>query len=140
MEVLNNNIEIEHLGGGVCIFRNAFSTDWPTIFETAAELVDLEHADMYQPTVHPETGESAYINKSGYLFDSESIDTMPRRGSAIHRDSRPQVAKMLQDIETIKDSYLLKYFEYFSVVIKSFHKLYISSLFIICFLFLKLNI
>jgi len=113
MEILNNDVKIEHLGGGVCIFRNAFSTDWAAIFETAVELVDLEHADMYQPTVHPETKEMAYINKSGYLFDRESIDAMPRRGSVIHRDSRPQIAKMLHDIETIKDLYLLKYFEYF---------------------------
>lgn len=113
MEIINNDIELEHLGSGVCIFRNAFSANWEAIFQTATELVDLEHADMYQQTIHPETGEIAYINKSGYLFTGESMDAMPRRGSVIHRDSRPQIAKMLQDIETIKDSYLLKYFERF---------------------------
>jgi hypothetical protein len=113
MEIINNNIELEHLGSGVCIFRKAFSANWTALFETAIELVDLEHENMYLPTIHPETGEMAYINKSGYLFNSESMKAMPRRGSAIHRDSRPQIAKMLQDIETIKDLYLLKYFEYF---------------------------
>ena len=98
MEIINNDVELEHLGSGVCIFRNAFSANWEAIFQTATELVDLEHADMYQQTIHPETGEMAYINKSGYLFTGESMDAMPRRGSVIHRDSRPQIAKMLQDI------------------------------------------
>lgn len=111
--MINNDVEIEHLGGGVCIFRNAISADWMSIFNTSCELVDAEHADMYQPIVHPETGQNAYINKSGYLFTRESIDSMPRRGSIIHQNSSPAIIGILQSLESIKDDYLLKYFEKF---------------------------
>ena len=65
---------------------------------------------MYSLTSHPETGSEAYINRSGYLFTRDSIDAMPRRGSAIHLDQRQEVSCLLAGMETIKDSYLLKYF------------------------------
>jgi hypothetical protein len=38
---------------------------------------------------------------------------MPRRGSVIHQDQRQEVSRLLVGLETIKDSYLLKYFERF---------------------------
>lgn len=109
----NNNVELEHLGGGVCLYRDAIDADWNYIFTISSQLVDMEHSQMYAPTVHPETGENAYINKSGYLFSEESINSMPRRGSLIHQNKDPQVAEMLRDLEAIKDHYLLKYFERF---------------------------
>jgi hypothetical protein len=113
MEMIDNNVDLLHLGGGVCVFRNAISADWSSIFGLSSELVDQEHAQMYLPTSHPETGGEAYINKSGYLFTRDSIDAMPRRGSAIHQDQRPEVSRLLVGLETIKDSCLLKYFERF---------------------------
>ena len=111
--MIDNNVDLLHLGGGVCVFRNAISADWSSIFGLASELVDQEHVQMYSPTSHPETGGEAYINKSGYLFTRDSIDAMPRRGSAIHQDQRPEVSRLLVGLETIKDSCLLKYFERF---------------------------
>ena len=113
MTMIDNNVDLLHLGGGVCVFRNAISADWSSIFGLASELVDQEHAQMYLPTSHPETGGEAYINKSGYLFTRDSIDAMPRRGSVIHQDQRQEVSRLLVGLETIKDSYLLKYFERF---------------------------
>ena len=109
----NNDVELEHLGGGVCVYRDAISADWDSVFAIGCHLVDGEHAQMYTPTVHPETQENAYINKSGYLFSEESINSMPRRGSLIHQNKDPQVVKMLRDLEAIKDNYLFKYFERF---------------------------
>ena len=111
--MIDNNVDLLHLGGGVCVFRNAISADWSLIFGLTSELVDQEHAQMYLPTSHPETGGEAYINRSGYLFTRDSIDAMPRRGSAIHQDQRQEVSRLLVGMEKIKDSYLLKYFERF---------------------------
>lgn len=113
MTMIDNNVDLLHLGGGVCVFRNAISADWSSIFGLTSELVDQEHAQMYLPTSHPETGGEAYINRSGYLFTRDSIDAMPRRGSVIHQDQRQEVSRLLVGMEKIKDSYLLKYFERF---------------------------
>ena len=59
---------MRHLGSGVCVFEDAISLDWDWVFNTAQRLVDEDVADMYTPIKHPETGEPALMNKSGYIF------------------------------------------------------------------------
>jgi hypothetical protein len=115
----NNDVSAQHLGGGVILFENAlsFDSDWVTQF--SEEQVSKERNEMYTPTVHPETGEPAFLNKSGYLFDAEGVDMMPRRGSAIHRTEDPQVHAFLDFIEASKDRYLLKYFMEFPIAYKN---------------------
>lgn len=105
--------EAEHLGGGVVIFRGAVEYDFDWTYEIFCRALDEEHADMYKTTIDPESGEEAYINKSGYLFSKESVDSMPRRASMMHQDGREEVHTLFDFLEESKDKYLLKYFEMF---------------------------
>ena len=85
----HNDSAMDHLGSGVCIFRNAINLDWEWLYQTAKRLVDEDVADMYAPTVHPETGKPALINKSGYIFSDETFLGMPGRCSSAPGWSRP---------------------------------------------------
>jgi hypothetical protein len=118
-EIRFNDVEPIHLGGGVVLFENAisFDSEWAVAF--AEEQISKERASMYSPTTDPETGKPAYINKSGYLFGAEGIDSMPRRGSAIHRTERKDVLDFLSFVEQSKDKYLLKYFVLFPLAYKN---------------------
>lgn len=111
--MIYNDVEPEHLGGGVVVFRKAVDYDFDWTFNIFCRSLDEEHAEMYRPGKDPETGESIYINKSGYLFSKESIDSMPRRASMIHQDKRQEVQDLFKFLEESKDKYLLKYFEKF---------------------------
>ena len=108
-----NDVEGNHLGSGVILFRNAISLDWINIFKMAKELVQHDLNMMYELTVDPETGLPAYLNKSGYLFGRDSIDAMPKRASTIHQNKNKDIKDIFNFIEDSKDKYLLKYFEKF---------------------------
>lgn len=108
-----NDVEADHLGSGVILFRNAISLDWIDIFKMSEELVQHDLSMMYELTVDPETGLPAYLNKSGYLFGKESIDAMPKRASTIHQNKNKNIKDIFNFIEESKDKYLLKYFERF---------------------------
>jgi hypothetical protein len=114
----DNNIEGQNLGGGVVIFRSAIDLDWSYTFDLCTEVIEREKALMYAPGFDPETGKEVYINKSGYFFSKDSIDMMPRRGSAVHQDTRPEVINFLNFLEKTKDSYLFKYFEFYPLAFK----------------------
>jgi hypothetical protein len=118
-EIRFNNVEPIHLGGGVVLFKNAISFDSEWVVGFAEEQISKERASMYAPTTDPETGKPAYINKSGYLFGAEGIDSMPRRGSAIHRTEQKDVLDFLGFVERAKDKYLLKYFVLFPLAYKN---------------------
>lgn len=106
-----NEPDVEILGNGVIRFRNALKGDWDTVYDYIDEMVKRERSAMYEPTTDPETGEPAYINRSGYLFSQESIDSMPHRGSAIHQDKRDEVHQLFDTFEDARDACLLRYFE-----------------------------
>lgn len=108
-----NDVEAEHLGGGVVVFKGAVKYDFEWAFEIFNRMLDEEHAQMYTPSKDPETGEDIYINKSGYLFSKDSVDAMPRRAGMIHQDKRQEVIDLFSFLEESKDKYLLKYFELF---------------------------
>lgn len=108
-----NDVEAEHLGGGVVVFRGAVDYDFKWTYDIFCRALDEEHAAMYQLTTDPETGEETYINKSGYLFSKDSVDSMPRRAAMMHQDSRQEVRDLFLFLEESKDKYLLKYFEMF---------------------------
>jgi hypothetical protein len=118
-EIRFNDVEPIHLGGGVVLFENAISFDSDWVVGFAEEQISKERASMYSPTTDPETGKPAYINKSGYLFGAEGIDSMPRRGSAIHRTEQKDVLDFLAFVEQSKDKYLLKYFVLFPLAYKN---------------------
>lgn len=114
-----NDVEATHLGGGVVLFKDAISFDSSWAVEFAEEQISKERAAMYTPTTDPETGKPAYLNRSGYLFDAEGVDSMPRRGSAIHHTKRQDVLDFLKFVEDSKDKYLLKYFVLFPLAYKN---------------------
>lgn len=114
----NNNVEAEHLGGGVVVFRSALDLDWKYILEFARDSINKEKSDMYKPAINPETKEKCYINKSGYFFGKDSVEQMPGRGSAIHRYADEKFRQIFDFIEEAKDGYLLKYFELFPLAAK----------------------
>jgi hypothetical protein len=119
MIVSFNDVEPTHLGGGVVVFRNAISFDSEFAAQFAEEQISRERSEMYTETVDPETGEPAYLNKSGYIFGKEGVDKMPRRGSQIHRTERNDVRQFLNFVEEAKDKYLLKYFAMFPLAYKN---------------------
>jgi hypothetical protein len=114
-----NNIKAEHLGGGVVLFKDVFDVDFKMFYETAKEVVLREKDEMYKLSVHPETGEPAYLNKSGYYFDFSNVEQMPMRGSMIHLDKRKEVMELLSFIEDAKYQCLLRYMEIFPISYKN---------------------
>ena len=114
-----NDVEPVSLGHGIVVFPKALSFDMGWAKEFAEEQVSKERNDMYQPTVDPETGEAAFINKSGYIFNASGVNKMPRRGSAIHRTERDDVREFLNFVEESKDRYLLKYFIIYPLAYKN---------------------
>jgi hypothetical protein len=113
-----NDVKARHLGGGVVLFENTFDMDWAWIFNFFKKIVDQESKGMYTLTTHPHTGEESYVNRSGYYFDKKSIEEMPGRGMALHRDPDMQAIKTMAFIEEVKYQCLLKYMEIFPLVYK----------------------
>jgi hypothetical protein len=116
--MIDNNVEADHLGGGVIVFRSALELDWDYILNFSRNAINKEKDEMYQPAVNPETGVECYINKSGYFFSKDSVEQMPGRGSAIHRYADEKIREIFEFIEDSKDRYLLKYFELFPLAAK----------------------
>jgi hypothetical protein len=114
-----NSVEMEHLGSGVCIFRNAISFDWQWAFETMSKLVDEDMADMYSPIIHPETGKPALVNKSGYIFSDSTFMSMPGRCSTSHQRTDERLKEFLCFLEDSKDRYLLQYLTKFPLAYKN---------------------
>jgi hypothetical protein len=114
----NNNSIAQHLGGGVVVFKNAINLDWTKALEVSNNLIDLEWSEMYKDAVDPETGEAVYINKSGYFFAKNKINSMPKRAASIHYYENQQINELFNSLESIKDYYLLKYFELFPLAYK----------------------
>jgi len=117
--MLFNDVSAEHLGGGVVVFRHAIELDWDKANRIAKEIVDREVEEMYQPAVNPDTGQEEYVNKSGYFFSKNGIDKMPKRGSRVHQDRRPEVVELFEFIEEAKDKYLYKYMHMFPLAFKN---------------------
>ena len=114
-----NDVEAEHLGGGVVVFRNAINLDWEYANKISKEIVDREMGDMYQPAINPDNGLEEYVNRSGYFFSKNGIDKMPKRGSRVHQDTRPEVVELFTFIEECKDKYLFKYMHMFPLAFKN---------------------
>lgn len=91
------------------LFKNAFSVDWESTRQLFEEFVVAERQQMYTEGINPETGEPCYINRSGYIFDKEGVDMMPRRAANTHQDKRPEVIELLSFLESARDQCLLAY-------------------------------
>jgi len=104
-----NGVELQELGGGVILFKNAFLVDWESTRQLFEEFVVAERQQMYTEGINPETGEPCYINRSGYIFDKEGVDMMPRRAANTHQDKRPEVIELLSFLESARDQCLLAY-------------------------------
>ena len=74
MEAIFKNVEAEHLGGGVVVFKGAIEFDSKWVTDFAEAQISKERAEMYTPTTNPETGEPAFLNKSGYIFDADGVN------------------------------------------------------------------
>ena len=103
----------EHLGGGVVIYRNAFSLDWEWMREFCHSTLLEERNAMYLPGIDPITGEDGYINKSNYFFKKDSIEVMPWRGSLIHQNGDTKVQETIDYLEEAKDKCLQDYLHKF---------------------------
>jgi hypothetical protein len=113
-----NDVEPEHLGGGIVLFRKAIDLDWNYILNQSSNMIEKELSEMYKPGVDPETGEDVYVNKSGYLFSKDSINQMPKRAGTIHQTDNELFSSYLNFLEESRDYYLLKYMENFPLVYK----------------------
>lgn len=114
----DNNVDAVHLGNGVVLFSNALNMDWDWVRDTTSSLIAAEWADMYTPGIDPETNEEIYVNKSGYFYNKESINLMPKRASQSHSNPNPEIIQWLKFMEDTKDKYLLKYLEIFPLAYK----------------------
>jgi hypothetical protein len=117
--VIFNDVEPEHLGGGVVVFRDALSWDDKKVISWVERELQAEQAQMYTPAVNPETGENAFLNKSGYYFDADTVEQMPRRASQIHRTIDTDFKEFLDFLESSRDKYLLKYLLLFPMAYKN---------------------
>ena len=106
-------MKLEHLGGGVVLFEDAFDLDWDWMRSYSYDTCLKEKADMYEEGVDPLTGVDGYINKSGYFFSKSAIDEMPWRASMVHSDSRPEVVDVLESIESARDRCLIEFLHLF---------------------------
>ena len=114
-----NSVQMEHLGSGVCVFRNAITFDYDWAVEKMKKLVQEDLADMYSPTINPETGEPALVNKSGYIFAEDMFASMPSRCSTAHQREDKELQDFLVFIEQSKDKYLLQYLAKFPLAYKN---------------------
>jgi hypothetical protein len=110
------SLQATNLGSGVVLYENVFELDWAWMRSFCQETTHKERAAMYEPGVDPITGEEGFINKSGYFFGKDAINRMPWRGSATHRDTRPEVIEVLDGIEKARDLCLLSYLHEFPLV------------------------
>lgn len=113
-----NKVKPKHLGGGVVLFEKCVELDWNFLIQRSHELIQEEWDEMYKPGIDPETNEEIYINKSGYFFNKDSMDLMPRRASAIHFKDNEDLRHILSFLESSKDKCLLQYFELFPLAYK----------------------
>jgi len=104
-----NDVEMMELGAGVCLFPSAIDFDWEFAINSCRELVDRDASAMYTETIHPETGDKALVNMSGYIFDYDTFASMPSRCSSAHQQCSDKFREMLEFWEDSKDRYLLKY-------------------------------
>ena len=84
LEITFNDAEANDLGGAVVIFQNAISFDSGLITSLCETQIANERSQMYVDGIDPETGKKAFINRSGYFYDKEGMDRMPKRGSMLH--------------------------------------------------------
>ena len=105
-----------HLGGGVVLYEGAFELDWDWMRNFCHETTLKEREGMYTPGIDPLTGKEGYINRSGYFFDTDSVESHPLRGSATHQNTSPEVIEVLNQIEEARDACLLKYLHLFPLV------------------------
>jgi hypothetical protein len=113
-----NDVNAEHLGGGVVLFRNCIDLDWDWVQSKVEGFIEDEWNEMYKPGIDPETGQEIYVNRSGYFFGLDSINLMPKRASATHQRKDSDVMEFLKFMEDSKDKYLLKYLELFPLAFK----------------------
>lgn len=116
--MLFKKVDPKNLGGGVILFEKTIELDWDKLIEKSSQLIEEEWSDMYRPGVDPETNEQIYINKSGYFFNRESIDLMPKRAGAIHYKDDQYLKSVLSFLEECKDRCLLQYLEIFPLAYK----------------------
>lgn len=115
----SNGVEAVDLGGGVVMFESAISFDSSTVVDLCEKQILSEQKDMYVPGIDPETGNKAFINRSGYVYDKYGVTRMPRRGSMLHSNGSPEIRQFFADVENIKDEYLLKYMTKFPLAYKN---------------------
>ena len=113
-----NKVEPKNLGGGVVLFPGCLDLDWKNVISRSNDLIQEEWNEMYKLGIDPENNEEIYVNKSGYFFNKDSIDLMPKRASAIHHKDDEDLRKILSFIEEAKDKCLLQYFELFPLAYK----------------------
>jgi hypothetical protein len=113
-----NNVIGEHLGGGVTLFKNAITLDWESVISSSSKMINEEWEEMYSPSIHPETGKDVFINKSGFFFEKEDLERMPKRAGQIHLREDKETVSLLNFLEESRDRYLLKYLEMFPLAYK----------------------
>lgn len=113
-----NDVQGTHLGGGVVLFSGAATVDWDWFYNFCEKSIEKEKTEMYSLTIHPNTGEEVYVNKSGYYFPIKMIEEMPYRATRIHKDQELQAFKTLAFVDQVKYQCLLKYIEMFPLVYK----------------------
>ena len=119
LEITFNDAEANDLGGAVVIFQNAISFDSGLITSLCETQIANERSQMYVDGIDPETGKKAFINRSGYFYDKEGMDRMPKRGSMLHSTGEAKLREFFDEVESIKDKYLLKYMTFFPLSYKN---------------------
>jgi Rps23 Pro-64 3,4-dihydroxylase Tpa1-like proline 4-hydroxylase len=104
-------VEPEVLGLGIVAFRGAIEADWDFLMDQSWITANGERDLAYTPTVMPDTGEEAFINKSGFYYAKNNIDRMPRRATILHTLENKDLATQLDFLEESRDKCLMQYME-----------------------------
>ena len=95
------------LGGRRVIKKGVLSQiDWSVLYSFCEEQAEKERAEHYRPGKDPITGEDGFINRNGYFFPASSVDEMPMHLAHVQRDKRPEIKKIFDYCEKVRDRLL----------------------------------
>lgn len=119
LKISSTNVTARNMGGGVVLFENAIQFDSEAVVALCEQQITAERKDMYTQGIDPETGKEAFVNKSGYLYNRDGVNRMPRRGSMLHSNGCDEIKNFFAVVELIKDDYLLQYMTMFPLAYKN---------------------
>ena len=112
-----SEFEVEDLGGGVLVFRNAVKGDTEEVFKYIDAQSEVSHQNRWEYIVG-EDGEKYGINEDGFRYRPEDIPATPVRLLHPVTEETPDVARQFfHDMEDTIYKALIRYIDYFPLIV-----------------------